>query len=156
MIRRRAACMLVLATFLVAGMPVAATALPGWIPVDAAFSPTEISFVDLMNVDRSSLGLAPMRGDPALVDIARRHSERMRDAGKVFHNSNLFSEAPGPWSAIAENVGAGTSVQVVHRKFMRSPQHRENILGGFDRVGVGVAVSASGRVYVTQVFVRAG
>jgi uncharacterized protein YkwD len=79
----------------------------------------------------------------------------MRDAGRVFHNMQLEFEVPRPWGEVAENVGRGPSSAAVERKFMTSPPHRENILGTFDRVGVGIALSSKS-VYVTQVFVKNG
>ncbi len=44
-------------------------------------------------------------------------------------------------------------VEALHRGFMASAGHRRNILGDFDRVGVGVT-DADGRLWVTVDFVR--
>jgi hypothetical protein len=83
--------------------------------------------------------------------IAARHSAAMAAAGGIFHNGALAGHVPGGWAALAENVGVGPSADDVHNAFMNSAGHKANILGGYDKVGIGVA-EAGGLVYITEVF----
>jgi uncharacterized protein YkwD len=122
-------------------------------PYDPVLGAAEIAIADGLNRARAEAGLQPITADPGLAEVARRHSARMRDAGRVFHNTQIEMEVPRPWAEVAENVGRGPSPAAVERMFLTSRQHRAYILGDFDRIGVGIAVS--GRVvYATQVFVR--
>ena len=53
-------------------------------------------------------------------------------------------------SKLAENVGMGATVDIVHQGFLNSPGHRTNMVDtGVNSVGVGVAY-AGGYVYVVQ------
>lgn len=114
----------------------------------------EAQFVDLVNADRAAAGLKPLRVDVALADVARTHSGRMSQAGTIFHNQNLASEVTGPWLLLGENVGVGPNVPDLHRAFMASTYHRENVLGDFTAVGVGIVMNGE-TIYVTEVFKKA-
>jgi hypothetical protein len=111
----------------------------------------EDRFIQLINSDRAASGLPGLAMDGTLRDLARRHSGEMAAAGQIFHNSGLASQVPGGWSAIGENVGVGGSVDGLHSAFMNSPGHRANVLGGYDKAGIGIVMSGS-TIYVTEVF----
>jgi uncharacterized protein YkwD len=49
--------------------------------------------------------------------------------------------------------GCGLSAQQLHQSWMGSPVHRDNILGNFTVVGIGVACNGS-QVYATEDFGR--
>lgn len=106
---------------------------------------------ELMNTSRAAHGRAGLTRAWDLDAIATNHSARMAAAGEIFHNGNLAGEVPGGWTGLAENVGVGPSAVDVHNAFMNSPGHAANILGGYDKVGIGV-VEAGGAVYITEVF----
>lgn len=108
-------------------------------------------FVQLINQDRANSGLGPLSVDGPLVDAARNQSSRMAASGMIFHNSNLPGEVPGGWQSLGENVGTGSSVDELHAAFMNSPGHRANVLGNYDRIGVGIVMSGS-TYFVTEVF----
>jgi uncharacterized protein YkwD len=58
-------------------------------------------------------------------------------------------------TAIGENLFYGSQADASwsHRSLMASPSHRENLLNGsFTRAGVGICVSPSGEMWVTQMF----
>lgn len=114
-------------------------------------STDESRFVELINVSRSQAGLAPLTADGFLADIARRHSAEMASAGTIFHNSNLASDVTTNWQTLGENVGMGGSVDDLHSAFMNSPSHRDNILGTYQRVGIGIVMSGE-TMFVTEVF----
>ena len=100
----------------------------------------EASFVNLINNERANRGLNTLEVYWDLVDDARVHSNVMNDADDLFHSSNLASATTG-WAALGENVGVGPNVADLHTAFMNSAGHRDNILGDWDTVGVGVTHS---------------
>jgi hypothetical protein len=58
------------------------------------------------------------------------------------------------WTRLGENVGYAGSVEGVHAAYMNSPGHRANILGDYNRVGLGATRDANGRLWTTVVFLR--
>jgi len=115
---------------------------------------TEGAFLSKINASRSAAGLAPLSMSSELVPDARTHSADMMAAGKIYHSSNLAGVASG-WESLAENVGAGPSVDGLHTAFMNSTGHRRNILGDFNYAGVGVK-EADGQIWVTVIFMKKG
>lgn len=116
---------------------------------------TEGSFLSKINASRAAAGLAPVSVHSDLVPDARVHSAEMMAAGNIYHTSPLSAVASG-WEALAENVGAGPSVDSLHAAFMASSGHRRNILGDYNYVGIGVSQSDSGQLWVTVIFMRKG
>lgn len=79
----------------------------------------------------------------------------MARTGRMEHNPAARDHI-GTWTAWAENVGYGGSVESVHTALMDSPGHRKNLLSStFSQVGVGV-VEGGGQTWVTQVFRKPG
>ncbi|MGQ0743737.1 MAG: CAP domain-containing protein [Acidimicrobiales bacterium] len=100
---------------------------------------------------RGDRGLAPLSLDPTLSQLADRHSQRMAQAGGLFHSSDLGRQTE-EWASYAENVATGATVAQAHQALESSRSHRDNMLAArFEDVGVGVA-QAGGRVWITQVF----
>jgi uncharacterized protein YkwD len=120
-------------------------------PLPDPLTATERQFFNLVNQERSRAGLPMLELDVRLVEKARLHSERMSAVNRPFHSVNLAALAPGKWRVIGENVGAAKSADALHARFMQSPSHKANILGHYDRLGVGVVV-ANGRLWVTEHF----
>ncbi len=114
---------------------------------------TEGAFLSKINASRSAEGLPPVSVHSDLVPDARAHSAEMMAAGEIYHTSPLSAVASG-WEALAENVGAGPSVDSLHTAFMNSAGHRRNILGDYNYVGIGVSESDSGQLWVTVIFMR--
>ena len=116
-----------------------------------AVSSTENAFALKINSARAAAGLPPLRVTSDLTSYARSHSAAMMGQGALFHTSNW--SAICCWTGLAENVGTGTSVAQIHAMFMASPGHRANILDrSMRQVGVGVVRSASGQLWVTEIF----
>lgn len=146
---------------------------------------------ELINQKRTEMGLDALAFDPALADIARKHSEDMA-ARNYFDHVNLAGQNPtargtaagytcrknyGSYYTygIAENIFQNnlySSVtyysnrdteydwnppekiaQITVSGWMNSSGHRENILTPtFDREGIGIAIAADDKVYITEDF----
>ena len=105
----------------------------------------------MVNAARSSHGLPGLRLSSALSKRAHRHSAHMAESGRLFHSCLDCRRGSGS-RALAENVGVGDTLKVVHRALMDSSSHRANILNkSYDRVGVGI-VRRGGRTWITQLF----
>jgi uncharacterized protein YkwD len=126
-------------------------------PAAAGTAEDEASFVTLINRSRADAGKASLAADSAAANVARAWSQQMANAGQISHNPSLAAEVSTwvttQWTRIGENVGVGYGVASLHDAFMASTGHRANILGDYNRVGVGV-VQASGRMWVTVVFIK--
>lgn len=117
----------------------------------------EERIVELVNRDRASQGLAPLKLDEGLTAGARAWTEQMAAKGApdgLAHDPGL--RVPEGASLAGENVAYRTTegdvAQGLQAQFMRSDGHRRNLLDpGFDRIGVGV-VHADGITWVTQRF----
>ena len=121
----------------------------------------ERQIFDSLNNERTSRGLAPLRENSLLRDVAEQHSSRMARERAISHQfegeadpttrivtSGVHVEATG------ENVAISFSASRAHAALMDSPPHRANILDPkFTEVGVGV-VKHGDSIYVTQDFSR--
>lgn len=105
-----------------------------------------------VNEDRRERGLDVLRATRPLSRYAERHARRMARTGDIFHSDMSFPK-PSGWRCAGENVGVGRTIRSVERRFMRSRDHRENILSRcFERIGLGI-VRADGATWEVQVFV---
>jgi uncharacterized protein YkwD len=123
----------------------------------------EYDVARLINEHRSVQHLATLALDTAVAAIARAHSMTMAQGRTPLGHDGFAERAKRveaflTFNEIAENValndysGART-VRVAVDGWLRSPHHRENIEGGFDITGVGIARSRNGTFYYTQLFV---
>jgi uncharacterized protein YkwD len=132
----------------------------------------ENNLVSLVNEDRISQGLAPLKLDFGLVSIARAHSKDMSDRKYFDHRA----PSPGPitpmdrylayigyrpnYAMIGENIyyrsttdQAGETAKQAETAFMESPGHRANILQPkFTKVGIGFYRAPDGKFWVTEMF----
>lgn len=137
----------------VAPPPVAVppVAVPPAAPVDTGAA--EMAFVAKLNALRSSQGLRALAVQGQLFDVARAWSRQMAAARSISHNGSLASQAPQDWGHLGENVGMGPNVQALHDAFVASPEHYHNMVDpGYDSVGVGVVMGATGTMFVTVDF----
>jgi uncharacterized protein YkwD len=118
-------------------------------PADAS---SQHQLLRLINAARRHHGVHELRTGRRVTRLARRHSRRMARSRTLFHSSSLGRL--GRWG---ENVGyTYRSVRSIHRAFMRSREHRWNILHrSFRRVGIGLD-KARGRLWVTEIFSSRG
>ena len=139
--RRRFVAALMVSAVLVALAPQAA---------QAAATPKERKFATMVNNTRGAATLGSMKLSNQLSDIARKHSKHMASKGELYHSDLDRLLGPGI-TAVGENVGFGGSLQDLLQAFLASPPHAENILGKYQKTGVGI-VRADGQIWITQVF----
>jgi uncharacterized membrane protein required for colicin V production len=134
------------------------------LPSDLQLVPDPVAerqMFDLVNEERTSVGLQPLAWDDRLVPVARAHSEEMFRLKYFSHTSPVAGspfdrlKAAGiAYTRAGENLAYAQSVTIAHRGLMESQGHRENLLRPeFTKIGIGV-ISAGpyGRMF-TQLFV---
>ena len=112
----------------------------------------ENQFASSINSYRSSNGLPALTRSGSLDSHARAWAQQLVENGSLSH-SNIGSLL-GDWSAVAENVGYGGSVGGVFDALVGSSGHRQNMLGDYTHVGIGVYRDAEGTLWTTHVFTR--
>jgi uncharacterized protein YkwD len=117
----------------------------------------------LLNEERARQGLGSVSCDEPGLAVARAHSKDMCERGYFSHTT---PDGLSPWdrlaaggvtySAAGENIAAGyATAQEVHDGWMNSPGHRSNMLGAFNRTGIGAHRCATGYgTYWTEVLMR--
>jgi hypothetical protein len=143
------------------GLVVLFAVLAVLIPAGSASAGTyedERDLYNATNADRAANGRAALPYDAAASLVARKWSQQMASEGLLHHNSNVAAQigstVTSAWSLIGENVGVGYDIPSLERAFMNSPGHRDNILGDYNRLGVGTVRSSDGRLWVTVVFIK--
>lgn len=127
-------------------------------PTAGPTDPEVVSFVNLMNAHRVSLGLDALVWDSGVAAVAQAHSQDMLDRSYFSHTT---PEGLTPWDRLAaggvtyseagENIawGYGTGSAVL-TAWLGSPGHKANIEHAtYTRHGVGKAGT-----YWTHVFIR--
>jgi uncharacterized protein YkwD len=121
----------------------------------------EARLLSLLNEARRKAGLAALRSDSELREIALSHTEDMV-RHNFFGHVSPTTGAPEDRarrsgvlvSSFGENVAIATTPEVVHEGLMDSPGHRANMLRAeFTHVGIGVEKNDNGLV-VTMAFGR--
>ena len=114
------------------------------------------------NKFRASQGKPPLLLDATCSGQAFKHSKAMATGATAFGHdgfeqrianlTTVFGNIPGA----AENVAYGNlDAEQVVNGWIKSPGHRKNMLGDFDRIGIGSAHSSRDPriIYFTQVFI---
>ena len=125
-------------------------------------SDAERQLFNSVNQERKAHGLSPLKYDEALATAARAHAQRMAEQGTISHQlpgePSLLTRARAAgahFSWISENVDEGPNASAIHQSFMKSPQHRANILDtDMDSAGIGVA-ERNGQLYAVEDFSKA-
>lgn len=121
--------------------------------------------VERLNRDRAAKGLAPLRFDPQLSEVARHHSADMRDHGFFEHDSprtggvdNRLDAAGYSFLTARENLSEAPDIERSQDGLLDSPPHYANIMAeDVTHVGVGIVeggVHDRQNLTVTQVFAR--
>jgi len=125
-------------------------------------SDAERQLLNAVNRERQAQGLPPLKSDEALATAARAHAQRMAEQGTISHQlrgePNLLSRvraAGAHFTWLAENVDEGPNPTAIHQSFMRSPQHRANILDtDMDSAGIGIS-ERHGQLFAVEDFSKA-
>ena len=134
---------------------VALTVVPVGPSAHAVADPTgaEARLLQLINTSRAQSGRGPLVSEPALVSLARSWSTKMRANGTLSHNPNIGAEATAYvtsyWTRVGQNVGKGQSADGLFQSFWNSAPHRDNFLGDYDLIGLGIVADGAGNLWVT-------
>ncbi len=141
---------------------------------DARLAKIESLLLSYINDARRRQNLPALTWNAKLAEVARAHSEEMRDKNYFAHESPTeelrnpldryqaaFSDTP---RLLAENIfrSWGFRHEITekdalraHTSLMNSPGHRANILrAGVTQIGIGVIANDKGDLWVTQMFVK--
>lgn len=140
-------------------------ARPAGVSIDAPFRDLERRIFQKINDARTANGLAPLVWNDQIAEIARVHSQNMveykffghQDQDGLTVDGRAESYGLTSWKGIGENIaslqGFKDPAPVAVEKWLQSPGHRQNILGGrWSESAVGVAEAKDGTYYFTQVF----
>ena len=112
----------------------------------------------LVNRSRAEAGLKPLQWDNRLAEAAHEHAQLMSAKGELSHQ---FPGEPDLANRLVpklrldqagENVFYDASLQSAHEAFMKSPNHRANLLNpAYDSIGIGI-VDVAGVLFIVEDF----
>lgn len=116
--------------------------------------------VEMVNEERTKIGLPRLTVDVTMVTAAREHS---RDMFTRRYFSHVTPEGKDPatrltdsgiqFSSMGENIAYAPDVKTAHTGLMNSPEHKANILDpAFHRIGIGIISTDSFGSMYTQDF----
>lgn len=106
-----------------------------------------------VNTARTNAKVPKLTANAAMNTVATNWSKKQAAAGVMSHNPSYSTQIPKGWRAAGENVAAGYAVAQVSAAWMASAGHKANIVtSSFTHIGIGMACSASGKAFYTQVF----
>lgn len=119
----------------------------------------------LINAERAKNGLSELEWSESVAAVARLHSEDMAHVKFFSHrgsDGSMVDERAdrlglGAWRSIGENIaymrGYDDPAELAVQKWLESAAHRKNLLGpNWKESAVGVAMTADGTYYMTEVF----
>ncbi len=128
-------------------------------PADNSVVAYENKVLELVNVERQKAGIAALKMDETIRNVARMKSQDMQAKRYFDHNSptygspfDMMKQFGITYKSAGENIAMGqrTPEEVV-KGWMNSPGHRANILNAsFNYIGVGYVANGN---YWTQMFV---
>jgi uncharacterized protein YkwD len=109
--------------------------------------------IHFVNHFRRQHGEAKLHMNRQTVRVAQRHSKKMASSRTLFHSSGVWTKLrTHNASCWGENIGMGPSVWRVFKAWVRSSEHRANMLNRrFRHTGIGV-VRAHGALWITMIF----
>jgi uncharacterized protein YkwD len=121
--------------------------------------------IAMINAERAKNGLSELEWSETVAAVARLHSEDMARVQFFSHRGSDGSMVDdradrlglGTWRSIGENIaymrGYDDPAELAVQKWLESPAHRKNLLGpNWKESAVGVAMTADGTYYLTEVF----
>jgi uncharacterized protein YkwD len=115
-----------------------------------------------INQFRVRQGLSKLHMNPLLIQEAAQHSADMAEhrvafghdgfAQRIAHLQKKIQTAQGGAENVAYNYN---TAKIVAEGWIKSPGHRRNILGHYNETGIGIVRDKSGKLYFTQLFLKA-
>lgn len=148
---------------------VGVTAVPPLVPVapanaqsaPATTATLERDAFNRINTYRAQRGLPALVWNETIANQARIHSRNMATGAVPFGHNGFAARISATriaYSSAAENVawnkGYSNPAQQAATGWFNSPGHERNIRGAFNQSAIGVARSADGKVYFTQLFIK--
>jgi uncharacterized protein YkwD len=106
-----------------------------------SLTPLELSTIDSINALRAAYGIVPLRPSPALFGSAMFHDQQMVDRGYFAHSgpgssfvsrlASFYPQGNHMYYSVGENLLwtlNPMSSQAMIEKWMKSPEHRANLL----------------------------
>jgi uncharacterized membrane protein required for colicin V production/uncharacterized protein YkwD len=120
----------------------------------------EEALLALINSDRANAGIAPLRADSTLAEVARLRGEEALSTGGQSATPPQSGSLSAQLAAagfnsplVGENTTVAATAELAHTAFMSTPADRANIFNaGFSRVGIAVLRQDSGELIVTEIF----
>lgn len=150
----------ILSVFLFLALLIPHICVPG---ANAENTNLELMMFSLVNEDRARYGKSALALDPELSRIARIKAQDMLSNGYFAHTSPTYGNIRQmlntfgvPYRAASENIARSRSIYHAEAAFLSSSTgHRQTLLSSaWTKVGIGIAVTPQGFVYVSQVFAR--
>jgi uncharacterized protein YkwD len=115
-----------------------------------------------VNRARQTQGLPALRWNDALAAAARGHAGLMAQRGSAAHGfagepslASRVTQAGARFVWLSENVAQGPAAETIQSEFLKSPNHRANLLDSdMDSIGVGV-VERRGQLFAVEDFSKA-
>lgn len=122
----------------------------------------EQKMLNLVNQERTKVGLAPLKVHAELVKLARLKSQDMITNKYFSHQSprygspfDMMKSAGVSYTRAGENLAGASTVESAHTNLMNSPGHRANILNqDFTHIGIGIIDGGQYGKMFTQMFIR--
>lgn len=122
---------------------------------------SENEILQLINFERSSRGIKPLKYDNALFRAAEVHNRKMIEMNKLTHTFKNYNDLDKRirnvdvfFAKVGENIAFSTVYvsEYIHRGFMKSKYHKKNILDKeFTHCGISIIETKKG-FYITQEF----
>jgi len=131
-------------------------------PVSSTGSATDEQLaVNLLNADRASNGLRPLRINSQLTVLGEKYAQDMINRNYFSHTNpegqspfDRMKQAGIGYGYAGENIAINSNVTTAEQAFMNSAGHRANILNtNYTDVGIGVRYDAKGSAHVVQEFI---
>jgi len=128
-------------------------------PMSYSYNAAEIETMALINAYRVSIGLNELKEINHISYKSEEHDHYMIANNVVNHNdfvsrSENIMEVLGAKS-VSENIAYNfNSPQAAVDAWLKSPGHKANIEGNFTHFGLAIRLSAEGKKYYTNIFVK--
>lgn len=122
-------------------------------------APAKNELFEAVNDERLLANVAEIVPSAKLDKAAQDWADKLAENDELKHNPSYLKDSGGweyGWTSVAENVASGhETAQEVMKSWMGSPAHKSNIIGDYNRIGIGIAEADSGVKYFVQNFGKA-